>query len=265
MPMNSLVLAGEIHAGIITLTLNRPEKINCFTEAMGLELCSKLKDAAENELVRVIVLEGAGRGFCAGMDLSTVPDESVARSGGLSRIVRTIFNPIVTSIMTCDKPVIAKVHGVAAGAGANLALACDLVMAARDASFIQAFSKIGLIPDSGGTFFLPRLVGLARAKAMFMLAEPVSGVEAEAIGMIFQAVDSADLEPAVSELARRLAAQPTVALGLTKRALNNSAVFSLDQQLDCEAELQGLAGQTDDFQEGVRAFLDKRTPIFCGK
>ncbi|CAM3287838.1 enoyl-CoA hydratase-related protein [Rhodothermus bifroesti] len=255
----------DFDTGVAILTLNRPEVLNSFHRPMAEETLQALQQAAEEASVRAIVLTGAGRAFCAGQDLQAVLPHKGAAAPDLGEIVRTQYNPMIRLIRHTEKPFVAAVNGTAAGAGANIALACDFVVAAENATFIQAFARIGLIPDSGGTFMLPRLVGLARATACMMLADKVSAAEAYALGMIYQVCPPDKLMEEAMQLARRLAALPTQALGLIKRALNQSFVNSLDAQLELEAQLQGEAGRTADYQEGVAAFLEKRMPAFQGK
>lgn len=255
----------ETEGAVTTLTLNRPDVLNSFNRAMSRELQVALTEARSDPDVRAIVLTGAGRGFCAGQDLAEAvpPDSSVLPD--LGDIVRDSYNPVIRLIRQTEKPVVCAVNGVAAGAGANLALACDIVIGAENASFIQSFAKIGVIPDSGGTFFLPRLVGMARATALMMLAEKVSAADAQAIGMIYMVAPSGALMETALGIARTLAAMPTRGLGLTKRGLNASFGNGLDAQLDLEESLQREAGRTDDYAEGVRAFLEKRRASFTGR
>lgn len=254
----------ELDQGVATITLNRPDVLNSFNRVMAAELRQALAEAGADAAVRAVLLTGAGRAFCAGQDLAeAMPKEGPAPD--LGDIVARGYNPIVRTIRQIDKPVVCAVNGVAAGAGANLALACDFVLAASDASFIQSFSKIGLVPDTGGTFFLPRLVGLARAAAMMMLADKVSAAEAVAMGLILRAAESGKLLDEATALARELATRPTRGLGLIKRALNASATNGLDEQLALEAQLQAEAGSTADYREGVKAFLEKRPPSFIGR
>lgn len=254
----------SVDQGVATVTLNRPDVLNSFNRAMAREVRDALVAARTDHNVRAVLLTGSGRGFCAGQDLAeAMPKEGPAPP--LSDIVSQGYNPIVLAIREIEKPVVCAVNGVAAGAGANLAFACDLVLAASDATFIQSFSKIGLVPDTGGTFFLPRLVGMARATALMMLAEKVTAQEAVTLGLIFRVVDREKLLDEATALARELAARPTRAFGLIKRALNASATNGLDEQLALEAQLQGEAGTTDDYREGVRAFLEKRAPVFTGR
>jgi len=259
------VLLDRLEGGVLTLTLNRPERLNAFNAALIEGLSSALKRAAEDKECRAVLITGAGRGFCAGADLAnrafapgeTRPDLGEALEKGL--------NPIIRGIRNLPKPVVCAVNGPAAGAGANIALSCDIVLAAKSAQFLQAFARIGLIPDAGGTFVLPRLIGDARARALMMLAEPISAERAEAIGMIYRAFDDQDLMGEAHTIAERLAAGPTHALGLMKRALAASPTNTLDAQLDLERDLQREAGRSDDYLEGVRAFLDKRPVNFQRK
>ncbi len=255
----------ETEGAVTTLTLNRPDVLNSFNREMSRELQVALTEARTDPGVRAIVLTGAGRGFCAGQDLAeAVPPKSEVLPD-LGDIVRDSYNPVIRLIRQTEKPVVCAVNGVAAGAGANLALACDIVIAAENASFIQSFAKIGVIPDSGGTFFLPRLIGMARATALMMLAEKVSAAAAHAMGMIYMVAPSSALMDTAVGLARTLAAMPTRGLGLTKRGLNASLGNALDAQLDLEEALQREAGRTDDYAEGVRAFLEKRAASFTGR
>lgn len=244
------------------LILNRPEKFNSFCREMALALQDALDQAGQDTSVRCIVLQGEGKAFCAGQDLS----EAIEDNGiELEQIVLEHYNPIIQRIRSIEKPVIAAVNGVAAGAGANIALCCDLVVAKSSASFIQAFSKIGLIPDSGGTFFLPRLIGLQRATALMMTGEKVSAKDAETMGMIYRCVEDTDFENFVSTLANQMAAMPTKGLGLTKRLLNEAMTNDLNTQLQREALIQVEAAGSYDYQEGVNAFLEKRAPVFKGE
>jgi 2-(1,2-epoxy-1,2-dihydrophenyl)acetyl-CoA isomerase len=254
-------IASTQENGVLRLTLNRPNVFNSFNRSMALQLQAELDRAASDENIRAVVLTGEGKAFCAGQDLSEATDPN---GPALQQIVAEHYNPIILKIRALEKPVIAAVNGVAAGAGANIALACDLVLAKESASFIQAFSKIGLIPDSGGTFMLPRLVGVQKAMALMMTGEKVNAVEAEKMNMIYKAVADADFEATIEKYAIQLAQMPTKGLGLTKRAMNMSLYNSLDNQLKMEEVLQTEAGQTHDFKEGVSAFLEKRNPIFKG-
>jgi 2-(1,2-epoxy-1,2-dihydrophenyl)acetyl-CoA isomerase len=260
---NDLIVTDH-REGYRVITLNRPDRLNSFNEAMHAALMSALVDAETDGNCRALILTGAGRGFCAGQDLSDrvfspgqVPD--------LSSTLERLYNPLVRKIRSLQMPVICAVNGVAAGAGANIALACDIVLAARSAKFIQAFAKLGLVPDSGGTWLLPRLVGTARARALALLAEPVPAEQAEAWGMIWKALDDASLMDEAHRLAAHFAVQPTVGLGLIKQALDASETNDLDRQLDLERDLQGQAGRTPDYLEGVTAFFEKRQPKFSGR
>jgi 2-(1,2-epoxy-1,2-dihydrophenyl)acetyl-CoA isomerase len=250
--------------GYRVITLNRPDRLNSFNEAMHAALMAALLDAEADKDCRALILTGSGRGFCAGQDLSDrvfspgqVPD--------LSSTLERLYNPLVRKLRDLRMPVVCAVNGVAAGAGANIAFACDIVLAARSAKFIQAFAKLALVPDSGGTWFLPRLVGPARARALALLAEPVSAEQAEAWGMIWKAVDDAVLMEEAHRLAIHFSCQPTVGLGLIKQALDASESNDLDQQLDLERDFQGQAGRTPDYMEGVTAFFEKRQPKFTGR
>jgi len=260
--MPPLIVAVE--SGVMRLTLNRPDVLNSVTRALSRALQQALADAAADDAVRAVLLTGAGRGFCAGQDLA----EAMPVDGAipdLGDFVRETWNPVVRAIRHLEKPVIAAVNGVAAGAGANLAFACDIVFASSGATFVQSFSKIGVIPDSGGTFILPRLVGLHRASAMTMLAEKLTAEQARDYGLVYQVVAPESLVDTAFATAAHLATQPTRALGLIKRGFNHSLGVDLDAQLDYEEALQREAGRTDDYAEGVRAFLEKRTPHFRGR
>jgi len=253
----------EVDRGVARITLNRPDVLNTIDTAMSGEIQDALARAEREREIRAVLLTGAGRGFCAGQDLDEVrPGAGVNDFAGHAR---KVYTPLVRGLRTLEKPVVCAVNGVAAGAGANLALACDLVLAAEDASFVQAFAKIGLVPDTGGSFFLPRLVGLARATALTMLGDKVTAQQAVEIGLIHRAYPAATLNDEASKLAVHLAAQPTLGLGLTKRLLNAALVNGLDAQLELEAECQGAAGRTADYAEGVAAFLAKRKPVFTGR
>ena len=248
--------------GVCELRLNRPEVFNSFNESMAKSLQKSLDEAELNPDVRAIIITGEGKAFCAGQDLGEAIDPE---GPDLETIVRDHYNPIILRIRSIEKPIIASVNGVAAGAGANIALACDITFAAASASFIQAFSKIGLIPDSGGTYFLPRLVGTQKALALMMTADKLSAKDAEDMNLIYKAVDDNELSTSVKIFAEQLAKMPTRALGLTKKAVNSSWSSTLEQQLEMEKELQVEAGQTYDFREGVNAFLEKRKPNFKGE
>lgn len=257
-----LVAVGD---GVMTLTLNRPSKLNSFNEEMHGALRAQVQRAHDDAAIRAVLLTGAGRAFCAGQDLGDRDPRNSTEAPDLGYTIETFYNPLLRLIRSLDKPVICAVNGVAAGAGANIALACDIVIAARSAKFIQAFSKIGLLPDSGGTWSLPRLVGEARAKGLAMTAEPLPAETAAAWGMIWRVADDDRLMDEAQALARQLAAGPTFGLGLIKQAIQAAAVNSLDQQLDLERDLQRKAGQSADYAEGVAAFLDKRPAEFKGK
>jgi 2-(1,2-epoxy-1,2-dihydrophenyl)acetyl-CoA isomerase len=254
-----------LDAGVLTLTLNRPDKLNAFNEAMHRALRAGFERAAEDAAVRAVLLTGAGRGFSAGQDLGDRDPRQGGPAPDLGATLETFYNPTLRLIRALEKPVVCAVNGVAAGAGANIALACDIVLAARSARFIQAFAKIGLVPDSGGTWSLPRILGEPRAKALALLAEPLDAETAAAWGLIWKAVDDAALIDEARGIALRLAAGPTRGLGLTKRAIQAAGGNSLDAQLDLERDLQREAGRTADYAEGVAAFLDKRKPEFTGR
>ncbi|MFT4698953.1 MAG: 2-(1,2-epoxy-1,2-dihydrophenyl)acetyl-CoA isomerase [Flavobacteriaceae bacterium] len=251
-----------ISNSVAFLTLNRPEVFNSFNREMALRLQSELDRCAENNEVRAIVLSGNGKAFCAGQDLKEVTTPEL--NPGFKVILEEHYNPIIKKIRSISKPVIAAVNGVAAGAGANIALACDIVVASERASFIQAFSKIGLVPDSGGTFFLPRLIGFQKASALMMLGDKVSAEEAEHLGMIYKVYSAEDFNAEVTVLAEKMAKMPTKALGLTKQLLNNSMTNSLNEQLEMESKFQIEAAQSNDYNEGVSSFVEKRKPNFKG-
>jgi len=261
--MSEPAIVVDRRVGWTLITLNRPSRLNAFTEAMHLELRAAITEVAADESCRAVLLTGAGRGFCAGQDLAD-------RSGApgevdLGDTIGRLYNPLVRSIRALPKPVVCAVNGVAAGAGANIALACDIVLAAHSARFIQAFAKIGLIPDSGGTYFLPRLIGDARARAAAMLGEPIDAVTAESWGMIWKALPDDFLMSEAALLLDDLANAPTQGLALTKAAFNASIDNDLDTQLDLERDYQRRAGKTPDYAEGVRAFMAKRPARFTGR
>jgi 2-(1,2-epoxy-1,2-dihydrophenyl)acetyl-CoA isomerase len=244
------------------VVLNRPEVFNSFNREMALSMQVALDQCASDTLIRAIVITGNGKAFCAGQDLKEVVSPEL--NPGFRKILEEHYNPIVQRIRTIEKPIIAAVNGVAAGAGANIALACDIVLASEKASFIQAFSKIGLIPDSGGTFFLPRLIGFQRASALAMTGDKVTAEEALQMGMVYKVVNEESFETSVQQLAEQLAQMPTKALGLTKILLNESLTNDLNTQLALESDLQIKASESHDYNEGVTAFVEKRKPQFNG-
>lgn len=252
----------DIENGVAFLRLNRPDVFNSFNREMALQFQKELNFCEQNELVRAIVIMGNGKAFCAGQDLKEVTDKE--KSLPFRTLLEEHYAPIIKIIRNLKKPVIAAVDGVAAGAGANIALACDVVVASERASFIQAFSGIGLVPDSGGTFFLPRLIGFQKASALAMLGDKVKAEEAERIGMIYKVFPVDTFEEEVSKIALKMAQMPTLALGLIKRALNVSMTNSLEEQLNIETEFQLEASESNDYEEGVTAFLQKRKPNFKG-
>lgn len=261
--MSTTILASR-SGGVVRLTLNRPDKLNAFTRVMHAELREALTAAGTDPECRVVVLTGAGRAFSAGQDLA----DTGAASGSTmdaGKMLDEAYNPLIKLITSLEKPVIAAVNGIAAGAAANTALACDLVYAARSASFLQAFARIGLIPDAGGTWVLPRLAGPMRARGLAMLAEPLTAEKAEAWGLIWKCIDDDKFEAEVAAVAGKLAAAPTYALALAKQALAVSSTNTLAQQLDLERDLQRLAGASPDAREGITAFLGKRAPKYTGR
>jgi len=257
--MSSVLLTRENGVGFITL--NRPEKYNSYNREMAILLQRDLDTCAADENIRCIYITGAGKGFCSGQDLAEATDPSAE---DFERMVREHYNTTIMRIRNLEKPVIAAVNGVAAGAGANIALACDIVYASESASFIQAFSKIGLIPDSGGTWFLPRLVGMQRASALMMTGDKVSAAEAAAMGMIYKVFPDDCFAEETRKIALKMAQMPTRGLALTKQLLNETYIHSTERQLEREKDLQIQAGGTFDFREGVQAFLEKRKPEFRG-
>ncbi len=254
----------ERRDGYRVITLNRPDRLNVFNDAMHSELRQAIEEIEADETCRAMLITGSGRGFCAGQDLAdrlVKPGEKLAPSNSLE----VYYNPLVRKLRLLPFPVVAAVNGVAAGAGCNIAFACDIVIAARSANFVQSFARIGLIPDSGGTWFLPRLVGDVRARGLALLAEPLPAEKAEQWGLIWKCVDDASLLAEAYKLCEHFAAAPTQGLAMIKRALNASAGNTLDAQLDLERDLQAVARETPDYAEGVRAFMEKRKPKFTDR
>ena len=252
----------HIEDQVCIIKLNRPKVFNSFNKEMAMQMQTILDNCETNAEVRAILLTGEGKAFCAGQDLQEITDPN---GPALSDIVSQHYNPIIERIRNIEKPIVCAVNGVAAGAGANIALACDITIAGESVAFIQAFSKIGLIPDSGGTFFLPRIIGMQKAAALMMLADKIMAVDAEKMGMIYKVCADEVLMEETLKVAKKLAALPTIGLGLTKRALNKSMTNDLTAQLALEDELQTAAGKTYDYNEGVAAFLEKRRPNFKGE
>lgn len=252
----------EIIESVFVIRLNRPDKFNSFNRDMALSMQQSLDSAWTNKSIRAIYITGEGKAFCAGQDLSEAID---ANGPGIEKIVSEHYNPIIKLIRKIEKPVVCAVNGVAAGAGANIAFACDIIVAARSASFIQAFSKIALIPDSGGTFMLPRLLGWHKASALMMTGDKLSAEEAFSLGVVYKVFEDGELPDKGMELAKQLSAMPTKGIGLTKRLLNMSFTNSLDAQLEAECRLQVEAAGSYDYNEGVKAFLEKRQPVFKGE
>jgi 2-(1,2-epoxy-1,2-dihydrophenyl)acetyl-CoA isomerase len=250
---------------VLSITLNRPDVLNSINALMARELLAELTRAANDTAVRAVLLTGTGRAFCAGQDLSEVLPQAGRPAPDLGEVVHRQYSAMVRAIRTLEKPVVCAVNGAAAGAGANLALACDIVVAAESAAFIQSFAKIGLVPDSGGTFILPRIVGLQRAAALTMLGEKLDAARAKEWGLVYEVVPDSALADVSTSLARRLAAMPTRGLGLTKQAFNAAFANTLEKQLTLEEKLQREAGATADYAEGVRAFAEKRAPKFEGR
>ena len=252
----------EEKEGVGIITLNRPEVYNSFNIPMALEVQATLDEYETDDSIRAIILTAEGKGFCAGQDLKEATGENAP---SIETIVDTTYNPIVMRLRNIEKPIIGVINGVAAGAGANIAIACDITFASEKASFIQSFSSIGLIPDSGGTFFLPRLIGMQRATAHMFLADKFTAQKAKEIGMIYEVVEHEKLQETAFEFAKLLAQRPTKGFGLTKRALNKALTNDLETQLTVERDLQAQAAKTDDNKEGIEAFLEKRKPVFKGK
>ncbi len=254
----------RLSGGLAVLTFNRPDKLNSFNAEMHREVKNVLKELRNNTEVRCLLITGSGRGFCAGQDLSDRAVSAGAESPDLSVSIERNYNPLIRSLTTLSMPVICAVNGVAAGAGANIALACDLVLAAESACFIQSFNKLGLVPDSGGTWMLPRLVGHARAMRLCLLGEKVTAHKALEMGMISQVCNDNELHELAMQMGMSLAQAPTLGLALVKRAIYASANNCLDEQLDLERDLQGIAGRSNDYREGVSAFMEKREPNYKG-
>jgi len=259
--MSSIIF--DFENGVATITLNRPDSYNSVNAKLALEFIEALDACATDSGIRVLVITGAGKAFCAGQDLKEVTDPDLMP--GFKHLLEKHYTPIISKIVALPKPVIAAVNGVAAGAGANIALACDVIVASDKAKFIQAFSAIGLIPDSGGTYTLPRLVGRARAMAYTMLGDKIDAQTAEKIGMIYQCVPFKQFKETVAQLANRISQMPTKGLALTKQAINASFENTFETQLEIEKELQIAASQTEDYREGVAAFLEKRKANFKGQ
>ena len=255
----------EMSGGVLSVTLNRPDVLNSFNLAMAEVLLAALRAARDDAAVRAVLLTGSGRAFCAGQDLAEVLPGEDGVMPDLGDVVQRQYNPIILAIRALEKPVVCAVNGVAAGAGANIAFACDITIAAEHATFIQSFARIGLIPDSGGTYILPRLIGLQRAAALTMLGDKLDARRAKEWGLVFDVVPGATLMESAQGIAARLAGMPTRALGLAKRGFNAGLGNDFETQLALEVELQREAGRTDDYAEGVRAFVEKRTPIFRGR
>ncbi len=263
--MSQQYIISSLESGVLKIVLNRPDKLNSFNYGMAEEVQDVFIEAASNTEIRCVLLTGMGRAFCAGQDLEEVVEIGKDPTRELSEVVHHTYNPIIKAIRNLEKPVICAVNGTAAGAGANIALACDMVIANEDAKFIQSFSNIGLIPDSAGTYILPRLIGLARATELTFTGRPVKAPEAVAMGMIYKSVPAEELMDEAITLCEHLANMPTYGLGLTKRGFNAGFSNSLEEQMELEAELQAKAGASKDYNEGVQAFLEKRKPKFTGK
>ena len=260
--MESNTISFEIIDSVAKIALNRPDVFNSFNKEMAMAFQAALDQCETDATVRTIYLTGSGKAFCAGQDLSEVIDPN---GPGIDRIVEDHYNPIILRLRKIEKPIVCAVNGVAAGAGANIALACDVVVAKESCAFIQAFSSIGLIPDSGGTYFLPRLIGMQKASALMMLADKIGAAEAEQMGMIYKSIADDQFDEQSWALALKLASRPTVGLGLTKRLLNESYRNTLEDQLKREGDEQIAAASSKDYKEGVQAFLEKRKPTFTGE
>lgn len=252
----------KTNGGVAVITLNRPDKFNSFNRDMAMQLIAELDKANDDKNIRAVLLTGNGKAFCAGQDLAEAMDKN---GPGIERIVHEHYNPIILRIRKLQKPVICAVNGVAAGAGANIALACDVVLAGKSVAFIQAFSKIGLIPDSGGTYFLPKLIGFGKASALMMLGDKVMATDAEQMGMIYKVVEDDKLMEIALATATVLSNMPTKGIALTKKLLNEGTTNTLEKQLEREKEEQVIAASTYDYNEGVNAFLEKRQPVFKGE
>lgn len=258
-------ILSDVQNGVMTLTLNRPERLNSFNDEMHRQLAEILTQAERDDTIRCLLITGAGRAFCAGQDLNDRNVDPTGAAPDLGASVENFYNPLIKRLAKLPKPVIAAVNGVAAGAGATLALGCDMVIAARSVNFIMSFSKLGLVPDCGGTWYLPRLAGRARAMGLALMGDKLSAEQALQWGMIWQVVDDESLSDTARQLATHFANQPTFGLGLVKKALLASQTNTLDEQLDLERDYQRLAGRSEDYREGVSAFLAKRPPVFKGK
>ncbi len=252
----------DIKDSVATITLNRPDKLNSFNREMALLMQEKLELCKEDKMIRCVVITGSGKAFSAGQDLAEVADPN---GPGMQRILSEHYNPIITRIRELKKPVVAAINGVAAGAGANIPLCCDVIVATKSASFIQAFSKIGLIPDSGGTFFLPRLIGWQKASALMMMGDKITAEEADKMGMLYKCIDDDKFTEEVDAIAKKLAAMPTMGLAYTKKALQWSSTHTIFEHLQNEDKLQHWADATEDFKEGVASFLEKRPANFIGE